>query len=180
MRYYIRIALFLLLCTTLFVERTHADTAVSEINSETDIELSTGEEVAIGTAAVDKKLILSKFKLCVIFLSIIGVIGYFLKKRGLPSHTVKTHTSKIQLTEEKNLGQGITLLLMKVQGEDLLLSKQNGKLEFLTLLSGEKGSRTECIVPPSRVISKATSKVTKNSIETPEYQSEHERQHARI
>jgi flagellar biogenesis protein FliO len=122
----------------------------AQLKAENSENISEVADDLPGSRTIDKQVIISKFKLCTIFLALLGIAGYFIKKRGLPSGMNKNEFINIQITEEKHLGQGLSLLLVKVQSQNLLLSKQNGRLEFMTKLDQDENSASAQIVSISR------------------------------
>jgi flagellar biogenesis protein FliO len=126
----------------------------------------------VGSRTVDKQVILSRLKLCTLFLAVVGTVAYFVKKQGIPVRSRKSEISNIQLTEEKYLGQNLSLVLVKVQNQNLLLSKQQGRIEFLTALAPDATS------PAHPEISIASSARTQH--ESPDATSYRKRKHVLV
>jgi flagellar biogenesis protein FliO len=101
----------------------------------------------IGTSLIDKKQILAKFKIIILFLAGIGAVAYLLKKKGFPSSNFQQSQSIIETIEEKNFCQGISLVLVRIREKEILLSKYGGKLELLATITEKNNTEQKKLFP---------------------------------
>ena len=135
MKFYINTLLIFLLFVSFNSSISHSDDVLNNTNlnesSENIIKQDLEKSNFSGSATLNKKAVFSKLKVILLILSVIGLVGYFFKKSS-KTPIKKENDQLIKIIEEKTITQDMNLLLINVKGQDILLSKSNSSLQYLT------------------------------------------------
>jgi flagellar biogenesis protein FliO len=121
-----------MLCICLFTTTLLADEQSSNAISPEITSLKESKSIKAGSAVIKKSEFHSAAKGSCIFLACVGIIALIVKKKKITFPTKQTKNKKIELIEELSLGNGRSLLLLKVNEQEFLLSKEVSKLSMLS------------------------------------------------
>jgi flagellar biogenesis protein FliO len=113
------------------------NTHSSEVSESVEKDPSRKETLTPGSAVIDRSHLIGSLKMSFIFLLVFGGIAYYFNKHKGSFKSSNNAQSALMISEEKSLGNGTSLVLLKVFDEYVLLSKHAGKVEFLKSFAGK-------------------------------------------
>lgn len=140
---------FCLFTTSLFADELSSSEMTTEITA-----IKENTSIKAGSAVIRKSDFHSAAKGSCIFLACVGIIALTIKRKKITFPTKQTKNKKLELLEELSLGNGRSILLIKVNEQEFLLSKETSKVSMLS----EVGNSALNIEPQS-----LSSKITASS-----------------
>jgi flagellar biogenesis protein FliO len=142
---YLLILFFLMPATCILLGTPLQAETAEEMNSRTghkseieEKEWSIKDVTSPGSAVIDRSHFVGSLKMSFIFLIVFGGVACYFNKYKVSFKSSYNAQSSLSISEEKNLGNGTSLLLLKVFDEYVLLSKHAGKVELLKSFSSKE------------------------------------------